>query len=221
MSRRDATSVELRNVVFSTTSTLLSYPSEHGDEALVEVKERLTTLDPVTASLVPLIEHRCATSLIALQSEYVATFDLKRRFTLHLTYYLNGDTRRRGMELLHFQQVLAECGYQVTNGELPDFLPVVLELGAREQGEQAVTLLTAHRAGLEILAQSLAEARSPYAAAILAVESVLPAAAVGARANARLLMAQGPPREDVGLEFLTVGSAHGYGASAASEEVRR
>ena len=47
------------------------------------------------------VSHLASTPLIDLQRDYVATFDLKRRCCLYLTYYLNGDTRRRGHEQGH------------------------------------------------------------------------------------------------------------------------
>ena len=45
--------------------------------------------------------HRPTTSCVA---DVRATFDLRRRCCLHLTYYTHGDTRKRGLALVRFKQ---------------------------------------------------------------------------------------------------------------------
>jgi nitrate reductase delta subunit len=222
MRRLETRSDSGRALVFAVASMVLSYPDEVNDAALDRVLDREDEIGTSSISMLePLIRHRRREPILQLQREYVDTFDLRRRCTLHLTYYLNGDTRRRGVALLAFQRVIADAGYRVSFGELPDFLPVVLELGARTDGAAAVSLLDAHRAGLRLLAEALGEASSPYEGAIRAVEAVLPPPAAGVLANARLMALMGPPREDVGLEFLTVGDGNGYGVGPSSAEVRR
>ena len=61
---------------------------------------------------------------------YVDTFDLRRRRSLHLTYYRHGDTRERGMALTALVDAYRVAGFRVAPGELPDFLPALLELAA-------------------------------------------------------------------------------------------
>ena len=58
--------------------------------------------------------------------------------------------------------------------ELPDYLPVVLELSARSGDEVAGTLLSSHREGIEVLRSALADAASPYAGLVEAVSMTLP-----------------------------------------------
>ena len=58
-----------------------------------------------------------------MQSEYVQEYDLSRRHSLHLSYWTDGDTRRRGETLLRFKQMYRDSGMlTVLNGELPDYL---------------------------------------------------------------------------------------------------
>ena len=73
----------------------------------------------------------------ALAEHYVETFDRRRRCCLYLSYYAVGDTRHRGAALLAFKQALAGAGWEQTSDELPDYLPLVLELSARSDDEIA------------------------------------------------------------------------------------
>ena len=54
-------------------------------------------------------------------------------------------------------------GHHVAEGELPDYLPAVLELAAGGGEESAITLLQEHRVGLLVLLEALDELASPYA----------------------------------------------------------
>ena len=55
-------------------------------------------------------------------------FDLSRKYALHLSYWTDGDTRRRGEVLARFKQRYRASGFLGNlHGELPDYLPVVLE----------------------------------------------------------------------------------------------
>ena len=67
-----------------------------------------------------------------VQAHYVREFDLGRRHALHLCYWTDGDTRRRGEVLGNFKQAYRQSDILVdTHGELPDYLPMVLEFAAR------------------------------------------------------------------------------------------
>ena len=69
---------------------------------------------------------------------YVDTFDLHRRRTLHLTYYRHGDTRERGMALTALVDAYRAARVRLVPGELPDFLPALLELAAMVPAGAAV-----------------------------------------------------------------------------------
>ena len=49
----------------------------------------------------------------ALERHYVEVFDLRRKSSLHLTYYLHGDTRRRGMALLTLAHRYKAAGWEI------------------------------------------------------------------------------------------------------------
>jgi nitrate reductase delta subunit len=135
---------------------------------------------------------------------YVATFDLRRRCALYLTYYRYGDTRKRGMAMLAFKAAYRDAGFEQVKGEgeaggeLPDYLPLVLDFAALHPRGQE--LLRAHRADLELLLRALRNAPSPYADIIEAVCAQLPALRRPDQALVRRFWESGPPAEEVGLE---------------------
>ena len=143
---------------------------------------------------------------------YVATFDLRRRCALYLTYYRYGDTRKRGMAMLTFKAAYRAAGFEPADDELPDYLPLVLDFAALHPDGQK--LLRAHRADLELLLRALRQAESPYASVIEAVGGLLPALRKPDLALVAKAWTDGPPTEDVGLEpFAPPGYLAGTGAS--------
>ncbi len=205
LSTADATQ---RRIVFAAASGLLQYPDDELDALVVNLSPLLADLPAASgAPLSRFLEHVSATRLLDLQQEYVATFDLKRRNCLYLTYYLNGDTRRRGMALWRFQDAFRQRGFSVDGGELPDFLPVVLELAAVGHEDMALALLLEHQSGIHVLRESLDDMRSAYADVVRALEASLPAPSAEVRSAALTLASEGPPAEAVGLEpFFSVDS---------------
>lgn len=194
-----------RAVALAVASRLLLYPDTDLLEELPLLRSAAGGL-PRSARdpLVRLVDHLAGAPLLALQADYVATFDLRRRNCLYLTYHLNGDTRRRGLALWRFVDLYRQRGYAVADGELADFLPVLLELVAEaEQGDDApLALLVEHQPGIAVLRRSLEDDRSPYADAVRALEAVLPRPSAAVLESVRRLEAEGPPVEQVGLEPL-------------------
>ena len=136
-----------------------------------------------------------------LQREYVDTFDVTRRCSLHLTYVTHGDTRRRGVALVEFKQAYRRAGLDLdTDVELPDHLCVVLELGALHDRDTAWDLLSRHRVAIEVLRAGLARRESSWQPVLEALRSTLPVLEGDDEEALRRLVAEGPPQEDVGLE---------------------
>ncbi len=131
-----------------------------------------------------------------LAAHYVQVFDFKNRHSLYLSWWRDGDTRRRGMALVRFKEAYRAHGLEFTGEELPDFLPAVLEFSALAGPE----LLLEHRSGLELLRLALREHGTPYAGVLEAVCASLPGPSPKDRAEALALARSGPPREEVGLQ---------------------
>ncbi len=180
-------------------SLLLDYPDE--TQRLDVVATVVPTLPAVVAEpLGRFLEHRRTTPLGELQADYVETFDTRRRCALYLTYFLHGDTRKRGMALLRFKQTYRASGLDLDEGrELPDHLCVLLEFGATADLPTARHLLLDHRAGLEVLRLSLEGLDSPYAHVVAAVCATLPPIDGEGLEAVRRLAEQGPADEEVGM----------------------
>lgn len=186
--------------VFGCASVLLSYPGDGLADDLAAVRAGIRRL-PRGASRTDLERAtRWLAQLSPLEAaaRYVDTFDLRRRRTLHLTYYRHGDTRERGMALTALVDAYRAAGLRVAPGELPDFLPALLELAAVTPAGAAV--LTEHRAALDTLRDDLERAESPYAGVVRAVVDGLGGRSRADRDAVARYRAQGPPSERVGLE---------------------
>ena len=151
---------------------------------------------------------------VALQADYVETFDTRRRCNLFLTYFAHGDTRKRGMALLRFKQTYLSAGFELADTELPDHLCVVLEFAATVDHEAGRQLMLDHRAGLELLRLSLRDLSSPWTPLVDTVTATLPPLRGEERDAVRRLAAEGPPEEEVGLAPF---AAPQFSPGAASE----
>lgn len=190
-------------------SILMDYPDG-------QVFDRLDLLADVADSLPQkiggglrrTIEHLRSQPRSASQSDYVDTFDTRRRGCLFLTYFSNGETRKRGLALLRIKQVYTKAGLELAEDQLPDHLCVVLEFAATTDLRAGLKMLLDNRAGLELLRLHLIEIDSPWRGALEAVCATLPALAGKDNEAVKRLAAEGPPDEQVGLEP--------YGAAALS-----
>jgi nitrate reductase molybdenum cofactor assembly chaperone NarJ/NarW len=191
---------EQLTLAWQSASLLLGYP----DQALVErldlVRRASHQLpDRVGEPLRAAADRLGATPLTDLEADYVDTFDSRRRHNLFLTYFAHGDTRKRGMALLRFKQTYLASGVELDDEELPDHLCVVLEYAATVDQDAGRQLILDHRAGLELLRLSLADAGSRWAGAVEAVTATLPPLQGDEVDAVRRLAAEGPPEEEVGL----------------------
>jgi nitrate reductase delta subunit len=135
-----------------------------------------------------------------LAAGYVETFDLRRRTSLHLTYYAHGDTRERGMALLRLKQLYRTAGLPLASPELPDHLTVMLAFAALAPPGHGEAVLSEHRPAIELLRLSLHDLGSPYAHVLDAVAAGLAPLSVTERSEVARLAREGPPDEAVGLE---------------------
>ena len=190
-----------QRLVWRIAALLLDYPSAETLTITGQISAAAMELPAVVGGpiLVLLDQYRDADPL-QLAAQYVETFDMRRRASLHLTYYAYGDTRKRGMALLRFKHAYRQAGTELGDGELPDYLPLVLEFAATIDPKQGQRLLAEHVPVLELLRLSLKDSGSAYAGLLAAVLATLPPINTADRRRIAELAAQGPPAEDVGLE---------------------
>jgi nitrate reductase delta subunit len=179
-------------------SFLLRYPSPGVLDARQELEDEVRALPDgeVRAAL-----QRFMAGWTGDPAAYVETFDLRRRASLHLTYYAHGDTRERGMALLRLRKLYRAAGLPMSSSaELPDHLTVMLAFAAVAPPGHGEALLAEHRAAIELLRLSLHDLDSTYAHLLDALAALLPALTVSERGEVARLAREGPPDEAVGLE---------------------
>ena len=192
-------------LVWQAASLLLAYPDDGLAGRLDAVDELIGHISgPPTALLGQTVAALRAREPMAAAMDYVATFDMRRRCTMYLTYWTAGDTRNRGREMLAFATAYREAGVQPPGGEAPDHLTVVLEFAATVDPEVGRRLLDQHRVPIDVLRGALADAESPYEPTVAAVCETLPAATDQEVRRAERLAKAGPPAEAVGLQPFTL-----------------
>jgi len=190
-----------QRLLWRIAALLLDYPSA---DTLAMTDQLITAAgelpDSVREPLLHVLHEFRTTDPMQLAVRYVETFDMRRRASLHLTYYAYGDTRKRGMALLRFKHAYRQAGLELGDGELPDYLPLVLEFAATIDPRQGERLLAEHVPVLELLRLSLQDSGSAYAGLLAAVLVTLPPINTADRRRIAELAAEGPPEEEVGLE---------------------
>jgi nitrate reductase delta subunit len=120
------------------TAHLLRYPDEAWWSRLDEIRQVVRDLprSGEREALERFLAAVRAEDPMDLQEEYVRRFDLAEETTLHLTARAFGPEKertvrpRRGLALVQLQSAYRESGMDLEAGELPDFLPVLLEFVA-------------------------------------------------------------------------------------------
>lgn len=158
---------------FKALGALLTYPEDALIAALPEIAavlddERL--LAPAARrSVQALLDHLAGTDPIRLQEDYVGSFDRTRTLSLHFYEHLYGESRDRGQAMAELATVYRLHGFEIDQGELPDFLPLVCEFLSLIDEGPARAILADAVTTLEALRVRLAERGSPYAAALEAL----------------------------------------------------
>lgn len=130
-------------LVYQICSYLLNYPNQEFIDSLEEVAEELDSLSSseMKEELHQFLSKANALSVPTLISTYVDTFDFGKKTNLYITYMTNGEQRERGMDLLFLKNYYKLHGFHVTDKELPDFLPVILEFASQVDQETIKPIL--------------------------------------------------------------------------------
>ena len=189
-------------VIRQAAAVCLGYPESDVIASSGLLRAALTESAPrAVEKFEPLLAFWDAGDPSAIQTHYVDVFDLSRKHSLYLSYWTDGDTRRRGEVLTAFKQRYRRSGFLVdTRGELPDYLPMVLEYAAIVDPVDGAALLQQYRSSIELLRLALEERATPYAGVVTAVCDTLPGPSPTDRKAVMAMAAAGPPTEMVGLE---------------------
>jgi len=192
--------------IYKLCSLFLQYPDAELYGAREELAAAVRELprSPASEALARFCEWWGAQEPLVLEEHYVETFDLHKRCGLYVTFYGEGDKRDRGPALLRLKRLYRSAGLPLEGtGELPDFLPVMLEFAAAAPDGKGEIVLREHRAALELVRQGLRERGTPYAHVLDAVVATVGDLSAAERSQALRLAASGPPQELVGLEPFT------------------
>ncbi len=164
------------------------------------------------AELDALVRRLAAAPGLRVEAEYVELFDRGRRTALHLFEHVHGDSRDRGPAMVDLAQTYDRAGLQFVPGELPDYLPVVLEFASTQPPAQAREFLreTAHI--VQAIFSALLERGSPYASVLAAVLDL-----AGERAQ-KVKVAAEPAIDDSWAEPEAFGGCTSKGQSRPNEE---
>lgn len=160
------------NTLYRILSALLSYPDEALLEALPEIDRALAGTPQARAVLAPLTHYLAGNDLIALQENYVATFDRSPGHSLHLFEHIHGESRDRGPAMLDLLREYQQRGFEPDANELPDYLPLFLEFLGQIEPDQGTPLLDDAIHVIAALGQRLERDASPYAAVCAVLRSL-------------------------------------------------
>jgi nitrate reductase delta subunit len=106
---------------------------------------------------------------LRVEADYVDLFDRSRQTALHLFEHVHGDSRDRGPAMIDLAQTYERAGLHLAAGELPDYLPAVLEFASTQPPEAARAFLgeTAHI--VRAIFSALLKRNSGYASVLAAV----------------------------------------------------
>jgi len=163
--------------IYKILSVLLEYPKQDLVENWAELKQMVTEMpDLVEQDKVKLndfIDWASALSLTEFQAKYVDDFDMTAEHSLYLTYHLfDEQDRDRGPALIELTELYKSTGFEIHDGELPDYLPLILEyVSTMDDTQSARAFLNQTTQAMDIIASNLEKSASPYAPLLRVVEN--------------------------------------------------
>ncbi|NYT59358.1 nitrate reductase molybdenum cofactor assembly chaperone [Alcaligenaceae bacterium] len=153
-------------------SAVLDYPQQDMLDALPEIEQALSAWPQAAQQLKPLTEFLGAGDLIAVQENYVATFDRSPAHSLHLFEHVHGESRDRGQAMVDLLQEYRSNGFEPAAAELPDHVPLFLEYLSLLEPAAAELLLGEAIHVLAAIGDRLGRNDSPYAVVFTVLRSL-------------------------------------------------
>jgi nitrate reductase molybdenum cofactor assembly chaperone NarJ/NarW len=172
-------------------AALLAYPDAAMRTHLPEMREILHGERALTSGrqveIDALIDALANAEPLDTEANYVEVFDRGRNTSLHLFEHVHGDSRDRGPAMIDLAQTYEQAGLYLARGELPDYLPVVLEFVSTQPPREARDFLGEIAHILNALFSALQARESAYASVIGALLEL-----AGEQAQAVKLAAEPP-----------------------------
>jgi nitrate reductase delta subunit len=112
---------------------------------LVEMRELLQAEGALSqqrrTELEALMDALLRADPLEAEADYVELFDRGRGTSLHLFEHVHGDSRERGPAMIDLGQTYEKAGLILAEGELPDYLPAVLEFVSTQPPREARAFL--------------------------------------------------------------------------------
>jgi nitrate reductase delta subunit len=149
---------------------LLGYPDAEMRAHLPALREALRAERAVGAArlaeLDALADALAGADALDAEAAYVQLFDRGRATSLHLFEHVHGDSRERGPAMIDLAQTYDQAGLYLAPGELPDYLPAVLEFASTLPPREARAFLGEMAHLFNALFSALRERRSAYASVL-------------------------------------------------------
>ena len=149
---------------------LLSYPDAELRSHLSAMRDALHAERAITsrrlAEIDVLMDSLAGGDPIDTEAAYVQLFDRGRATSLHLFEHVHGDSRDRGPAMIDLAQTYDKAGLFLAPGELPDYLPAVLEFVTTQPPREARAFLGEMTHIFNALFSALRERQSAYASVI-------------------------------------------------------
>jgi nitrate reductase delta subunit len=151
-------------------AALLGYPVATLRSHLPEMRALLRDEHALPAArllaLDALMDALARAEPLAAEADYVDLFDRGRGTSLHLFEHVHGDSRERGPALIDLGQTYETAGLVLAEGELPDYLPAVLEFVSTQPVREAKAFLGEMAHIFNAIFAALRHRDSPYASAL-------------------------------------------------------
>jgi len=149
---------------------LLSYPDAELRAHLPDLRTALRSDKAVQGArlaeldaLMTLLEKG---DVLESEAEYVQIFDKGRATSLHLFEHVHGDSRDRGPAMIDLTKTYEKAGLFLAPGEMPDYLPVVLEFVSTQPPKEARAFLAEMAHIFNAIFNALQQRQSAYASVL-------------------------------------------------------
>jgi len=149
---------------------LLSYPDADLRAHAGDMRQALAAEQALPATRLQELQALLNTlergDALDIEAEYVHLFDRGRATSLHLFEHVHGDSRDRGPAMIDLAQNYEKAGLFLAPGELPDYLPVVLEFASTQPPKEARAFLGETVHILNAIFSALQQRQSAYASVL-------------------------------------------------------